>query len=556
MTSETTLAISSNKTIAKYLLDRLYDMGVRHVFGIPGDYVLRFFKMLEDSPIEVIVTTNELCAGYAADAYARVHGIGCTAVTYAVGGFSLTNALACAYAEKSPLICISGAPGIREVKRNWLLHHMVGDASTQLKVFEPLTVASAVLNDPLTAFREIDRVLGACIRHQRPVYLELPRDRLDSTYPYPHILLNEPPVSDERELQEAVWEAVDMLRRSKSPVIIAGVELHRFKLTPLVLKLAEKYQIPIVSTLLSKSVIPEKHPLFAGVYQAAMGRPIVTRFVEDSDCILMFGAMITDTDTGIFTHKIDENHVIFATSEEIRIRYHKYQDILVKDFLEKLNGSEMPVFSRTIPKDSNPINDPWTAKPETPITVSRLLQKVNSILEDNHVIVADPGDAMFASAELNVHSTAEFLGSAFYATLGWAVPAAIGAQIAAPNTRPIVMVGDGAFQMTGTELGTTRRKGLNPIVILINNEGYLIEKFILEGKFNDIPNWNYHKMPDLLGDGIGFEVKTEEELDAALEKALANQNSFSILNVRVASDDCSPALKRLGEGLANRVAGK
>lgn len=544
---------AASKSVGQYLIDRLYDLGVRQMFGIPGDYVLSFFKLVEQSKIEMVVTTNELGAGYAADAYARINGLGAACVTYAVGGFSMTNALASAYAEKSPVVAISGSPGLRELKRNWQLHHMVGPVGTQRDVFAKLTVANCVVDDPLTAFREIDRVLNACLRYKRPVYIELPRDRVGMLPIYSHTPIIEPPVSDFNELRESLAEATTMMRASKSPVIIAGIDLHRYGLAEAVLKFAEKYQIPIASTLLSKSVIKEKHPLYLGVYQAAMGRQSITKFVEESDCVLMLGAMITDVDTGIFTHNLDENRVIFATTEQVRIRYHQYQDILLEDFVKGLAGSDLPKFSRLLPHEPNPLDEPWTANPSAPVTVRRIFQKVNSILSANHAIVADPGDALFGAADLSMHGSADFLGSTFYATLGWAVPAAIGVQTADRKIRPIVLVGDGAFQMTGMELGTTKRHGLNPIVLVLNNKGYLTERFILEGKFNDIPDWNYHKLPEVIGSGKGFEVFTEGELEAALEAALANSDSFSLLNIHIEPNDYSPGLRRLGEHLAKRL---
>ena len=541
------------RSIGQYLLDRLAELGVRHMFGIPGDYVLTFFKMVENSPIEMVVTTNELCAGYAADAYARLNGIGVACVTYAVGGFSLTNALACAYAEKSPVICISGAPGLRELKRNALLHHMVGPAATQFEVMQKLTIASCMLDDPLIAFREIDRVINACMRHKLPVYIELPRDRVHTMQLHPHIPMTDAPISDPDELREATGEAIRMLWSSKSPLIFAGIELNRHKLAEPVLKFAEKHKIPIVSTLLSKSVFPERHPLYAGVYQAAMGRPGLTKFVEDSDCILMLGSLLTDVDTGIFTHNLDQNRIIFATSERVQIRYHQYRDILLSDFVQQLCDASLPNYARTMPTEKNPIAESWQVDASAPVTVKRLFQKINSILSEKITVIADPGDALFGAADLAVHESAEFLGSAFYATLGWAVPAAIGAQRAKPDHRPLVLVGDGAFQMTGMELGTTRRGGFNPIVVVLNNKGYLTERFLLEGKFNDIPDWAYHKLPEVIGAGRGFEVHTEADLDHAFEQALANTDSFSLIHVQLATNDFSPGLQRLGENLSKRV---
>ena len=208
-------------TIGEYLIRRLQDYGVRHVFGIPGDFVLQFYGLLENSPIEVIGSTREDCAGYAADAYARVNGIGAVCVTYCVGGLSLCNSIAGAYAEKSPVVVISGAPGVEERRSDPLLHHRVGDFNTQREVFEKITVADADLDDPLTAFREIDRCLEAAVRFKRPVYLELPRDRVQAVCPHEHQPKTETPQSHKESLKEALDEAREMIarssRRSSSP---------------------------------------------------------------------------------------------------------------------------------------------------------------------------------------------------------------------------------------------------------------------------------------------------------------------------------------------------
>ena len=166
-------------SVGQYLIRRLQDYGVGHVFGIPGDYILGFYGQLEESPIEVIGCTREDCAGFAADAYARIHGLGVVCVTYCVGGLSVCNSVAGAYAEKSPVVVISGAPGLAERINNPLLHHKVRDFRTQLEVFEKLCVATAELNDPAVAFREIDRVLDTVVRYKRPGYIELPRDQVD-----------------------------------------------------------------------------------------------------------------------------------------------------------------------------------------------------------------------------------------------------------------------------------------------------------------------------------------------------------------------------------------
>jgi indolepyruvate decarboxylase len=540
-------------TIGQYLIDRLSSLGVRHVFGIPGDYVLGLYKMLEESPLQLVGTATELGAGFAADGYARVNGIGAVCVTYAVGGLNLANATACAYAEKSPVIVISGAPALRERKPNLFLHHMVQGYTTQYEVFQKLTVASCVLEDPLTAFREIDRVFGACLRYKRPVYIELPRDRLMSTALYPHTPLTEEPRSEPEVMAEAVAEAAAMLNASRRPVIIVGIEVHRFGLGNRVLRLAEASRIPLVALLLSKAAVPENHLLYAGIYGGGLGRPEVVEFVEGSDCVLMLGAILNDVDSSTITRTLDESRIIFATTEQVRIRHHHYQGILLADFIDGLEAANLHTIARPLPPRLDPIYAPWQARGDEPITTARLFQKINALLSEDLVVVADVGDCLLGAADLTGTARTDFVAAAFYTSMGFAVPAAVGVQSAMPQKRPLVLVGDGAFQMTGLELTTALRQRLNPIVIVLNNGGYGTERFILEGSFNDIQNWNYHRLPELLGGGLGFEIRTEGELDRALDVALANRDAFTLLNVRLDRHDTSPALRRLAARFAKKV---
>lgn len=543
------------QTIGGYLIQRLQDYGVADVFGIPGDFVLQFYGMLTDSPIRVVGTTREDCAGYAADGYARVHGLGAVCVTYCVGGLSLCNSIAGAYAEKSPVIVISGAPGVEERRSNPLLHHKVRDFNTQREVFEKITVATALLDDPLTAFREIDRCFEAAVRYKRPVFLELPRDRVRTPALFPHKPSSEKPRSDKEALREALEEAAATINASKQPVIIADVEVHRFGLQDEVIALAEKHGIPICATILGKSVVSEIHPLYLGVYEGAMGREYVRQYVEESDCVILLGAFMTDINLGIFTAKLDPAKCISVTSETLRIRHHHFHDVLLEDFVRSLVKAPLHPRKHLMPRDRELDNDEklFVMKPDAKMTVRRLFLRINELLDETMVVVADVGDSLFASADLKIHRHTDFLSPAYYTSMGFAIPAAVGVQVADRNRRPIVIVGDGAFQMTCLELSTAVKLGFNPIVLVLNNKGYTTERFLQEGPFNDIPNWEYHRLPDLLGGGWGFEVRTEGELDQALKAAINNKDTFSLLNIHLEPNDISPALSRLAKTLSKRL---
>ena len=551
--TETPRSEPTGRTIGEYLIEQLRARGVEHVFGIPGDYVLSLYKLLEESPITVVGMTREDSAGFAADAYARVRGLGCVCVTYCVGGLSLCNSIAGAYAEKSPVIVLSGSPGVSERARNPLLHHKVRGFETQLEVFEKITVASAVLDDPHTAFHEIDRVLEAAERYKRPVYLEIPRDMVRARSVGPHRPLSGRPVSDPDALREAVDEACAMLASAKRPMILADVEIHRFGLQDALIGLAESTGMRIATTILGKSVISESHPLFAGVYEGGMGQAEVTEAVESADCLLMLGCFLTDINLGIFTAKLDPARSINANSEDLQIRHHHYGEVRLDDFIQALAERELKPARIAPPPKVDPLATPWRTVPEAPVTSARLFARLNRMLDESMVVIADVGDSLFGSSELTTGRRTEYISSAYYTSMGFAVPAAVGAGVANPSSRMLVIVGDGAFQMTGMELSTIVRQKLNPIVIVMNNHGYTTERYLLDGPFNDILNWSFHKVPEVLGSGLGIEVRTEGELDDALARALANTSCFSLLNIHLDPWDRSPALARLATKLSKMV---
>jgi indolepyruvate decarboxylase len=559
--AKTAMADSAQQTdvsIGGYLIQRLQEYGIGHVFGIPGDYVLSFYTMLEESPLEAIGCTREDCAGFAADAYARVHGMGALCVTYCVGGLSGCNSIAGAYAEQSPGVMITGSPGLKERERNPLLHHMVRDFHTQYDVFEKLCCAGAELSDPLTAFSEIDRVLATCARYKRPVYLEIPRDMVHVKPPVLPRYEMAQTVSDTRALSEAVDETARRIEVAKQPVIILGVEVHRFGLQDEVVKLAEASGIPMAATMLGKGVVAETHPLYMGMYSGALGREEVTKYVEGSDCVLMLGTFMTDINLGIYTAELDMSDCILVTSEQLRIRHHHYHDVTLPDFIKTL-ASRKPRPKFSIPKAPTDFwKEPFTLQPAERITISRMIDRLDEQLDGDTVVIADVGDALFASTELTTRGRTEFLSPAYYTSMGFAVPAALGVHVAKPGTRVVAIVGDGAFQMTGMELSNLVRHKFATVVIVLDNGGYGTERLLHPGKweFNDVHPWQYAKLPEVLGGGKGYVVKTEGEFDAALSAAWKDRSGPSILQVMLDPNDCSSALARLGERMSKTVVQK
>jgi TPP-dependent 2-oxoacid decarboxylase len=546
--------MDSVKTVAEYLIDRLMDAGVRHVFGIPGDYVLKFYDQLSQSPLKVINTCDEQGAGFAADAYARIKGLGAVCVTYGVGALKLVNTTAQAYAERSPVVVISGAPGLAQQAGDPLLHHKAAGFDTQARIFEQITVAAAVLKNPHTAAREIDRAIGMARKMSRPVYLELPSDIVQAPVgkfePWQDV-----EHYDEETLKEAVEEAKALLDKAECPVVLAGVELARFGLQKGFEDFLAQTGLPFATTVMGKSVVDETHPRFAGVFEGGMGREDVRQFVEESDGLLLLGAMLTDLNTGIFTARLDPARTIAATADGVRIRHHVYHDIPLGRFLQALQESDLKNRAQLACPACMTSTEAFAPQSGCAISVRRLFDCLNGFITDHHVVIADPGDALFGASDLVIRGKTEFLSSAYYASLGFAVPAAIGVQAAAPDKRPLVLVGDGAFQMTGMELTAAARYGLNPIILILNNGGYGTERPMIDGAFNDVHPWSFSELPRLLGSGRGWKVETETQLSQALEEASKNLEGFSLIDVTIPRGDYSAALKRLTDRLGKRTRG-
>lgn len=533
-------------SVSEFLIERLHQSGVRHAFGLCGDYIISFFKKLSDSKlVDIVNTSDEAGAGFAADAYARVNGIGCVCVTYSVGASKVINATQCAYAEKSPLVIISGAPGIKERDRGLMLHHMVRSYECQHQIFEAITCASTVLSDPNRAGYEIDRVLEALVHYKQPVYIELPRDVANKAIGYDVYTQGTPdaPKTDTQNLEEAIKETVSWIETAKNPIILAGIEVARFGLAGELVKFAERMGIPLCTTLLSKSVVGEQHPLFLGVYSGASSKSDVQRRVDESDCLIMLGVMIADVTFGFIPYRSNRRGVISCSVDGLQIRNHVYNNVSFKDFAKTLFKVESDV-KREKPVIVKDERRQFISRIGEAITTSRFFDKINSILTKDMAIIADTGESLFGSADLFVHHQNNFISPAFYTSMGTAIPGGLGVQLAKPNIRPVVLVGDGAFQMSCSELSTIVARKLNPIVFVLNNGGYATERVILDGPFNDIPNWEYHKIVDLIGGGRGTKVSTEDELDEAVGLALQSK-VLSVINVVLKRGDLSPALSRM-----------
>ncbi|MCG6135821.1 MAG: thiamine pyrophosphate-dependent enzyme [Nostoc sp. LLA-1] len=546
-------------TVSEYLFHRLESLGVQHIFGVPGDYVLDLMDVLNKTPIKLICNCNELNAGYAADAYGRVRGLGAVCVTYGVGGFSLVNAVVGAYAERVPLVVISGAPNSSVTKDNLLLHHTTGDYNLQLSIMEKVTVASVILTNASQSASQIDQTLAACLHYKRPVYIEIPVDlvhqpcMLPETYPDSSFKLINPETLT-AAVEEAVEEAVNLLENAQRPVILAGVEFNRFHLQNQLLQLLKTTGYPLATTMLGKSCISEMHPQFIGNYVGALSREYVRQRIETADCVLCLGAIMSDMNLGGYTANLDDRKLINANSEKVKIKHHFYQPVYLGDFIDGLIAKlqKKDVDTLEITPASHVLFKSFIPQPSAKLTNRRFYERINHFLENKFIVIADTGDAIVSAMDLFMPQDTDFIGQAFYLSIGYAIPACLGAAMADPHRRPIIFVGDGAFQMTAQELSTIIRYKLNPIIFLINNDGYTIERVIQDGPYNDIQPWKYHQMPQIFGESWSCEVSTEGELEAALAQAKTNIHCVSFIEIHLDRFDCSQGLTRLGKAVSKK----
>ncbi|MGJ4914181.1 indolepyruvate/phenylpyruvate decarboxylase [Bradyrhizobium sp. HKCCYLRH2060] len=531
--------------LAHALLAALKDHGAREIFGIPGDFVLPLFKVIEESNILPSVTlSHEPAVGFAADAAARYHGgLGVAVVTYGAGAFNVVNAVAGAYAERSPVVVIAGAPGARERVSGFLLHHQARTVDTQLAVFKEITCDQAVLSDPATAPAQIARVLRSAKEMSLPVYLEFPRDMVDAEVEPVAPL---PPRRASREaLDECVEEILARIAQAERPVIVVDVEIRRYGVEDRIAALARKLRLPLVTTFMGRGLLDRADDVVAGTYLGAAGNPAITELVENADLVLMLGVILSDTNFALSNRAPDPRRMILAASREVQIGHHTYRDMPLGDLIDALDERAAPQAAAPGLPRQRSAYPRGLAADGAPIAPSDIATAINDMF-DRHgrmPMTSDIGDCLFTAMEIDNTALA---APGYYAGMGFGVPAGIG--VAATGLRPLILVGDGAFQMTGWELGNCRRYGLDPIVVLFNNCSWeMLRVFQPESRFNDLDDWHYADIANSIG-GTGERVATRGELVAALERAVHRRGRFSLIEVMLPRGKTSDTLARFVAG--------
>ncbi len=529
-------------TIGKYLLQALKELGIKQVFGIPGDMVIKFFKMIEDDEdFNLFTFSHEPGAGFAAIGSSRAtHRPAATCITYGAGGLNMVNSVACAYAEKTPLIVISGGPGQAEKQRDVFLHHVVKDFDSQLNVYKEVTQAAEVLDSSETAYTKIQRTLSACQEFMRPVYIEIPRDMVDQEIAIPKDNNAIFYTTDESAMKEAANEISLRIATSKMPVILVGVEVDRLYLKNHVSQLAKKLNIPVVSEFLARDIMPIDDPYYFGTYLGLAGNQAARKLVEESDCLLMFGVLIADINLGIKLQRLKRENLILCFSRQVFIGHHIYNDVPLKPLIDELLQSEADRKKFSFPAKIEPAINRTCKYSARSITMNEVIDAVNWFFSEygEMPIVSDTGDCLFITTKIQ---TSTIMASAYYATMGFGAPSAIGYAVTT-GKRPLVLVGDGAFQMTGQEISHCPHFDINPIFMVFNNRQWGMQQlFHPTAHFNELVNWPYAKIAELWG-GKGYICDTCETLYRALEDA-KNNKEFSLIELQMTKEEYSEEIQ-------------
>ena len=530
--------------LAEQLLKALKGYGVKEIFGIPGDFALPLFKVIEETGILPLYTlSHEPGVGFAADAAARFHTRpSVAAVTYGAGALNMVNPIAAAYAEKSPVIVISGGPGLADKSTGLLVHHQAKQLHSQVQVYKEVTCDQVVLDDSARAPELIARVLKNCIIESRPVYIEVPRDRVfDACGPVPVLPLTSD--CDADALDACTDEIIESLGQARSPVLMVGVEIRRYGLEQDVALLSRKLGIPVATTFMGKGLLAGQPIDFRGTYMGIAGEQALTGLVESSDGLFLLGVLLSDTNFGISEKKIDLRRTVLACDGSVSLGFHTYHNIPLQELVLALNN-KLP----DRPQGEATLSDlpKGLELTDTPITPNDIATAVNDMFHRYGAlpIASDMGDCLFTAMDMEY---TELVAPGYYATMGYGVPSGLGVQ-AATGRRPLILVGDGAFQMTGMELLNCSRYGWNPIVLVFNNSSWeMLRAFQPESAFNDLDKLDYAALADTLG-GRGRSAGTKKELHAALEQAFEDESCFQLVDISLARGLMSNTLSRFVSG--------
>ncbi len=539
-------------SIGNYLFTRLKQMGIGHVFGVPGDFTLQMLDQIEDvEGLAFVGNCNELNAAYAADGYARLNRIGAMITTYGVGDLSALCGVAGACAENVPLVFISGAPPLYAMEGHLRIHHSLaeGDFDNVMNSVREFTVAQTRLTPANAAF-EIDRILRICWIERQPVFIQIPSNISYLMIDAPdHPLDLSTPQSDGESLKAAIALARQHLERAKRPAALIDMDVDRTGYRDALVGLIEKYKIPYASFRSGKAILSEQSGLFAGMYHGAASQPEIRDIIEKSDCLFVTAPSFVEASTLQFIDQMPAEMIISIRGHSATIGGEVFEGVMAEELINGLRDSLAEKPAPLQPVGAAASLAP-AIEPEQALTQKRLWPILAEFFAKGDVILAENGTSNIALTDIRLPEGVSYISQMVWGSIGYSLPALLGTMMAAPDRRHILFIGDGSFQLTAQELSTILNKGLKPIIFLINNRGYTIERYIqgMHAAYNDVANWDYTGLPKIVAPNVETftaSVKSEGELADSL-KQCEGRDCASFIEIHLDPFDAPEPLKVFG----------
>lgn len=542
------------RRVGQYLMDAVHAAGVDKIFGVPGDFNLAFLDdIVRHDGVDWIGTTNELNGSYAADGYARIHGLGVLVTTFGVGELSAVNGIAGSYAERVPVIALTGAPTRAVENAGKYVHHSLGEGKfdSYRKMFEPITTAQAYIT-PENATIEIPRVINAALRERRPVHIHLPIDvameEIEIDNPY------EVALTPKQDLRRYVDMVADKLNNAKQPVIITGHEINSFHLHDELEQFVNKTNIPVAQLSLGKGAFNEENEHYIGIFDGKIADEDIKDYVNNSDVILNIGAKLTDSATAGFAYEFDVDEVIMLNHRHFKLGNIVEEDVTLPNLLADLNNIDYH-YDGTFPtfKKAEKVNYELTDDALTQETYFKMMQE---FIGGDDILIAEQGTSFFGSYELALPQGMSFIGQPLWGSIGYTLPSTLGTQMADASRRNILLIGDGSLQLTVQELSTMIRHNIKPIIFVINNDGYTVERLIhgMEEPYNDIRMWDYKALPKVFGgDNVAVhDVKTSNDLKRVFDEINDAPDQMHFTEVTMNWDDAPEKLRDISKAFAEQ----
>ena len=534
--------------VADYIIERLAQNGVEALFGVPAVYCAPLYNAAERNPnFRTVVTNSDLEAGYAADGYARVRGLSAVAVSYGPGTLSIVNAIAGAYIERSPIVVVNGGPSQIDIDNQnttgVLFSHSIGAPHTDMDIFRNVTTFCERADSVSAVPQLVDNAIAAALIRKRPVYIEIPQLLLDVPCPQPVGVID---VTMPAGAADAAAIAIlSELATATNPVVIVGEEVQRYRLADKVLTVLDRLQLRWATTLVAKSVLPESHPRFVGVFNGDKAPPPLKNLIQSSGLIFALGAVFGTGHAHLMIPKV--NTTIRAWDGAVVSRGDAPQAVglpALIDALDHHSASATPVTytsAAAIPVSGPPA----PAGPELDYQQVFDVIAEPAFLDASFTVIADTFLGIYPAAQMRMPAQDSFITDGLWASIGHSVGAAVGAFVP-HGKRPLVLIGDAGFQMVGQAVSTMVRHQHNSIVVIIANSLYGIEQYLLGRDFYTdpaqpplpyfvLPDWNFDAFAQALGVTQVATANTDTALRTALATAKAHTTGPSVIRALVGS---------------------